>query len=156
MKKVLILMASMAILWGCDKSCKNSIEDFATIQNNTGMDITLSICKGHYGQSTLRLLPTTSGIVSLGTREESKSQSGIGTCNSKNQKNTTLKISLAPMSFGYALLCYRQYDNTYVVGSTYQGCPYDYLEQTSTGPCEDFEQILIYRYLCTVGPTTLT
>lgn len=139
MKKFLILVTTISVLlMGCDKSCKNSVEDFAKIQNNSGLDITLSICKSHFGQSTLRLLPTTSGIVSLGSREESSTQSGIGTCNSKNQKNTTIRISLAPISFGYVLLCYREFDNTYVVSSPYQGCPVNYLEQTSTGPCEEF------------------
>lgn len=138
MKKLLLLILSLGFAIGCDKSCKNTVEDLVTIQNNTGTDITLSICKGHYGQSNLRVLPTTSGIVSLGTREESKTQSGIGTCNAKNTKTTDTRISLAPMSFNYVLLCYRQFDNTYVVASPYQGCPYDYLEQTSTGPCEEF------------------
>lgn len=137
-KLILITLATLSTFIGCDKACKNSVEDLVTIQNNTGMDMNLSICKGHYGQTTLRLLPTTSGIVSLGTREESKTQGGFGTCSTKNTKNTGIKISLSPLSFGYVLLCYREYDNTYVVASPYQGCPYNYLEQTSTGPCEDF------------------
>lgn len=138
MKKLTLLLMTLAFAVGCDKNCKNRVEDLATIQNNTGMDITLAVCKNHYGQSTLRLSPTTSGIVSLGSREEAKTQGGIGTCNSKDSKNSDIRISLAPMSFGYVLLCYRQFDNTYVVASTFQGCPYDYLEQTSTGPCEEF------------------
>lgn len=139
MKKLMLAILSASLFWGCDKSCKSTVEDFISIQNGTGLDITVSICKGHWGQSTLRLLPTTSGIVSLGTREVTKSQSGIGTCNSKSEKNSNIQVSLAPMSFGYVRLCYRQLDNTYVVAPTYQNCPYNYIEQTSTGPCEDYE-----------------
>ncbi len=139
MKKLLLTLLAGVSLTGCDQNCKNRVEDFATIQNATGTDISIVICKGRYGQSTLRLLPTTSGIISLGTREEGKSQGGgLGTCKSKTERNTSIAISLAPASFGYVLLCYRQYDNSYVVASPYQGCPYDYLEQTSTGPCEDY------------------
>jgi hypothetical protein len=139
MKIIITLVLSMLFIFGCDKSCKNTIEDFATIQNNTGLDITLSFCKGHYGQTNLRLLPTTSGIVSLGSREEGKSSSGIGTCNSKSEKNSSLAISLSEASFGFFLLCYRQTDNTYVVANINQACPYGYLQQTTSGPCEDFE-----------------
>ena len=136
MKKIILLLTLSLGVIGCDKTCKISVEDRVAIQNNTGMDITLAICKGNYGQSTLRLLPTTSGIVNLGTREETKVQSGIGTCSAGNAKNSQIRITLAPMSFGYVRLCYRQFDNTYVVASTYQNCPADYVEQTSTGPCE--------------------
>jgi hypothetical protein len=140
MKKILLGLAIVSGLIGCDKACKTTVEDIVTIQNNTGMNITLAVCKGHYGQTTLRLLPTTSGIVNLGSREETKTQGGIGTCSSAgNRKETSTRISLAPMSFGYVKLCYRQFDNTYVVASNYQGCPGDYLEQTTTGPCEDYE-----------------
>ncbi|MEY4617059.1 MAG: hypothetical protein RJB66_2019 [Pseudomonadota bacterium] len=139
MKKLILVLTLASAIIGCDKTCKTTVEDFVAIQNNTGMDITLAVCKGHYGQASMRLLPTTSGIVNLGTHEETASQGGVGTCSSSNnKKNNNLKISLAPMSFGYVKLCYRQMDNTYVVASTYQGCPANYIEQTSTGACEDY------------------
>lgn len=134
-KLILVCITAGAILSGCDNSCKKTVEDYATIQNMTGQSLVVSVCKGNYGESTLRLLPTTAGVVSLGSRTESKGQSGVGVCSSKTEKNRSLQLSLAPMSFGYVSLCYRQFDNTYIVSTPYQGCPYGYLEQTGTGPC---------------------
>lgn len=139
MKKLLVVIAMASSFLGCDKVCKTTVQDLVAIQNNTGMDMTLAVCKDHYGQASIRLLPTTSGIVNLGTHEETSTQGGIGTCStSSNKKSSNLRISLAPISFGYVKLCYRQMDNTYVVASTYQGCPVNYIEQTNTGSCEEY------------------
>jgi hypothetical protein len=137
MKKLLLSLVAVSFLLGCDRACKTTVEDFITIQNQTGMDMTLAVCRGNHGQTLVRLLPTTSGIVNLGSREETRSRSnGLGSCSTSSEKNTSTLISLAPMSYGLARLCYRQMDNTYVVVTPYQNCPLNYFEQVSTGPCE--------------------
>lgn len=134
-KIIIIILVGLGLV-GCDKTCHTTVQDYVTIQNNTFTDLTLSICKGTSGESLLRLNATTSGLVSLGSREEAPTKSnGMSTCSSKTIQNYNTPITLAPMSVGIVKLCYRQMDNTYVVTAVYQACPINYAEVASNGPC---------------------
>jgi len=136
--KVLIpLLLPLFILPSCgDKECKQTVQDVAFIQNQTGYSMPLFLCKGGYGESQIQLLPTTAGLVNLGTHEETAGKAdALGACKTKNVKNNNLVLTLSPNSYGIALLCYRQMDNTYLVIHPLYGCPVGYVEQSSTEPC---------------------
>jgi len=132
----IFLILPLFYLPGCaDKECKQTVQDLAVIHNATGWDLQLYVCKGTYGESLLRLLPTTSGVVNIGTHQESTGSEALGVCKTKNTKNSNVSLSLSPNSYGSVLLCYRQVDNTYIVTLINQGCPAGYVTQSSAEPC---------------------
>lgn len=124
---------------GCDKACKSTVQDFATIQNTTGRQLTLNVCKGRsYGEvQTTVVANGVSQQVSLGSHEGTTVQGGLDATKSCSASNSTMEmgISLAPASFGQVKLCYDEASKLNVVVENYQSCPSGYLEQTSTGSC---------------------
>lgn len=125
---------------GCDKVCKSTVQDFATIQNTTGRQLTLNVCKGRsYGE--VQVVVVANGIiqeVSLGSHDGTTIQGGLDATKSCSASNSPMEmgISLAPSSFGQVKLCYNKASKLNVVVENYQACPSGYLEQTSTGPCD--------------------
>ncbi|MEK6553985.1 MAG: hypothetical protein AABZ31_01995 [Bdellovibrionota bacterium] len=138
----ILILALVFLTAGCDKACKSTIQDFATIQNTTGMQLGLNVCKGSsYGE--VQAIVSASGThqeVSLGSRKGTKIQGGMEAMKScsASESKMEMEISLSPASFGQVRLCYDEVSKLYVVIKNYQSCPSGYLEQVSTGPCDTF------------------
>lgn len=127
------------IIAGCDKTCKSTIQDFATVQNWTGKHLILQLCKGTYsGEVTAHIESFSSDQqVSLGTQTLSQNYGNYNstrTC-SLSDAIVELDIALAPSSFGLVKLCYDRVSTLIVIVNNYQSCPYGYLEQTSASTC---------------------
>lgn len=125
----------------CDKACKSTVQDFATIQNMTGRQLTLNVCKGRiYGEVQVMLEANgMSQDVSIGFHEGTTVHGGLDATKSCSDSNSKMEmgISLAPSSYGQVKICYDEVSKLNVVVENYQACPSGYLEQTSTGPCDN-------------------
>jgi|GEM_PF-2854274 len=135
----IVVLGFLFLSVACDKVCNKTVEDFATVQNTTGRQLNLSVCKGHsYGEvQAVVLMDNTSNEVSLGSHQEDDIKGGmdaVGACSSSNSKSA-MGISLSPNSFGQVKLCQDQASTLYVVVEASQTCPTGMLEQTSTSPC---------------------
>lgn len=124
----------------CDKLCKKTVEDVVNIQNLTGRQLSLSICKGRaYGEAQITIPQSaTMNEISLGSREESEVVGGTGaSCSGvSGGGKITLGITLSPQSFGQVKLCFDDIHNANVLVDNYQLCPTGYMEQTSTANCQ--------------------
>lgn len=133
-----LLLSFVVLSVGCDKLCKKTVEDVATIQNMTGHQISLNVCKGRtYGEAQIAIPANAiSNEISLGTHEDSEVRGGPGaSCSGVSNSKTTMSLSLSPNSFGQVKLCYEEASKTNLIVETSQSCPSGFLEQTSTGPC---------------------
>jgi len=139
------LLLSFALLsLGCDKVCKSTVQDFAKVQNTTGRELTLNLCKGRSlgeVQSSISA-DQNSQSLDIGTHEKTNVQGGMDaakSCDSVSTlSETETRISLAPASFGQVKLCYEQSSALNVIVEMNEPCPDGYLEQTSTGSCSQF------------------
>lgn len=141
MKRLILLTVGLFYCFlniGCDKSCKKSVEEVATIQNMTGRTLSLSICKGRiYGEAQITLdRDSRLNQQSLGTREDSEIKGGFGdVCSGVKDDTQTMEIALAPGSFGQVKLCYDDANKRNVVVEAYQLCPTGFMEQTAIATC---------------------
>jgi hypothetical protein len=135
----LFIVGLIFLTVGCDKLCKSSVQDFATVQNTTGRQLTLNVCKGtSYGE--VQTVVSDNGViqeVGLGAREADSVQGGMNSNQSCSASDSKMRISLAPASFGQVKLCYDEASKLNVIVENYQACPYGFLEQTSTGSCDN-------------------
>jgi hypothetical protein len=125
---------------GCDKVCRTTVQDFAKVQNTTGREVTLNVCKGKiYGEAQAILaVDQTVRELSLGTHEGLDIQGGMDASKkcSTETKKMEMGIALSPTSFGTVKLCYNEISKLNVVVENHQSCPSDFLEQTSAEPCK--------------------
>lgn len=133
----MILIFIFAI--GCDKTCKSTLEEFATVQNWTGKRLTVNLCKGTDSAELAVNIEKFSSDqqVSLGSHTISQT---YGNYNSRricslSDALVEMDISLAPSSFGLVKFCYDRVSTLIVIVNSYQSCPYGYLEQTSARNC---------------------
>jgi hypothetical protein len=134
----IFILALAVFSLGCDKLCKKTVQDFATIQNATGRQLVLGVCKGRaYGEVQMNVAPSTSSQeVDLGSRQDGEVRGGpTASCSGVSDSRQDMGISLAQSSFGQVKLCYNDSEKLNVIVENYQSCPSGYLEQTSTGPC---------------------
>lgn len=133
---IALLVAILSV--GCDKLCKKNVADVATIQNATGRQLSLNVCKGRsYGEVSATISQDTLvNEVSLGSRQGSEVRGGpTASCSGVSDEKSTPEISLAPSSFGQVKLCFDDINKRNLIIENHQSCPVGYLEQTSTGPC---------------------
>jgi hypothetical protein len=131
-----ILLSFISI--GCDKVCKKTVEDVATIQNHTGRPLSLFLCKGRaYGETMVTISRESSAYeLNLGAREASEVKGGPGqSCDGVRGEKTNMGVSLSPKSFDQVKLCYDDKSLSNLFIEIFQNCPTGMLEQTSAEPC---------------------
>lgn len=141
LKGFLVFLFPAAFLIGCgERECTQKVQDVAYIHNHTRANFYFQVCKGGFGESRVHVQPTTSGFVNLGTRDQTVSKSdAFGVCKTKDLRDETIVLSLAPSSVGTVLLCYRQIDNSYaLMPVSPAGCPAGYIEHSSPEACPHF------------------
>ena len=128
------------LAFGCDKVCKKTVQDVATIQNTTGKELNLKICKGrHAGEASATITASNDKLEDdLGTRQSGKVRGGpTATCDSVKDTKDKMSITLTEQSFAEVKLCYQESLGENVIVAKTASCPVDFLEQTSAGPCTE-------------------
>ena len=126
------------LLAACDIVCKRTVEDVATIQNMTGRQLSISICKGSsYGEVKITVpSDTNNNEISLGHHEGSEIRGGpTATCAGVNDSKEAMGISLSASNFGEIKLCYNKTESRYIIVEGNQVCSAEFQEQTSADSC---------------------
>lgn len=135
----LLALGFIFFTFGCDKVCKKTVQDFATVQNATGRELKLKVCKGgkNLGEAQTALAVTTSNQeVNLGLRQEQELRGGpTASCNTVVDAKQETNIALAPESFEDVKLCYNETSKLNILTNKDEDCPEGYLEQVSADPC---------------------
>lgn len=113
-RKTLILFSFGLLFAGCDKVCKNTIDEYVVVQNSTGRALSLSVCKGRsLGMANINVAQGMNDIeVKLGQREGTEVRGGpTASCSGVTDERQSVGISLAPNSYGQVKLCYDETSN---------------------------------------------
>lgn len=128
--------------FGCDKVCKKTVQDFATVQNTTGRELQLKVCKGKDLSATKAALAVsgTNQEVDLGKRQEQELHGGAtASCRAVENSKQEMHFALSPESFEDVKLCYDETSKLNLLVNKDEDCPKGYLEQVSADPCTSEE-----------------
>jgi hypothetical protein len=129
-KQILFLLFGLFL--GCDKLCKRTVSEIITVENKTGREVTLSLCKGRFsGIQQVSIKSQQNGNLDLGAKVESYVRGGSDQCETDSKMQREVGVVLTSQSFNTVKLCHaNEYGSHIVVVEQGQSCPEGTQEQT--------------------------
>lgn len=104
-----LALAFMLIAFcGCDKVCKYTVNDIATVHNLTGRPLSLTVCKIPAQKQQIEVPADQVSTVSLGQSQGTKIQGGgdaLKSCATPSDQSQSVGFTLSKESFNDVTLC---------------------------------------------------
>ena len=134
----IILTVTGLFFEGCDKVCHDTKNDVATVRNQTGRTLSLSVCKGSGLKQQVQISADQVGVASLGQSTTQRILGGgdaLRSCNGPSDQSQAVSFSLSAESFNDVTLCRDVTTLQYTVVDRSQPCPSGNQSQSNPANC---------------------
>lgn len=138
-RSILFIFLTSPLLLGCDKQCKYTVNDQATVRNHTGSALSLAVCKGLGQRRQVEVSNSGASFLQLGTSENADIQDGpssLASCPAHAGETRETKFALTTESFNVVKLCLSDSTDGYDIVNVNDSCPLGTRAQTSPSNCE--------------------
>jgi hypothetical protein len=143
--KIRILFLSLIglTIFSCDRVCKKTTQDHTPVQNLTGQDVDIKVCKSIYGDARLAIPAAATEVqnVDLGSRKSTTVRGGPDavSCSGVENDQQNLRISLPEESFSTLKLCYNEESRTHALVEVSRLCPEGFKQQMAASDCAYYQ-----------------